>query len=1761
MESASTVRTTIVDLPGEIIDGPISSLLDFADCWNLVQTCGSLRDVLLPGALHRLPVAINSPTSKPRHDSSFRSAFGQHADLLPFFRDMSVCYTGHSDEANERLEDWEDLLKRMDLRNFRLYIDAWPNDRGFQVLDRICSIVSTNVNLNTTVLWINLDLNHLDASKIVQQFLRILSNQKHLSKLVFDVIGRIDAVTTEALTTTLHRSCVSLREVCWGLWGANDPLGTVERVNFFLRSCELLQSVKIASKLSAYDNSLVSAIAENDAALVPMRSLEISGSILENQSCFVTNTLARSTSFRHLERLVLSRFYSMPTAALELLSQAIRGLPRLTFFQLNIDTLTESTINDLTDAIGSAPLLETLVLQGAFLKFDLFESVHKALSKSSSITELRINDCHDNRGLDFFLRLIIDTNSIQNRLLALDLTGNSYNLMPDNWALVQDLVRSLKSLEHLEFDFQPQPYDPVRKMLKLMAQLEIEKNRMLKSAWKDRTQKPVFSDKRFKLVARRKDLGVIDTGDARKLRLVRAMDILSRLIHCTSSGLPVSITWRITLDLDWEDKLDTFYDPATTVRWVVMGAFLAVVQAGVKIECNPNFIGLDRQCPLSLDARRIIGKHSSRSQRSSGVLGRREISKYPSIDGSFNNLIHSTWGTPGTVNNRNVPPDYDDDGTTPVGAGRPSARAVSNKLFGRAEDVEGELGANVLAVLWGQNCMGNITMPFKRLLHLYDSETMSRHPINFVTAQDSKAFIDGSMIYGALGPMASLQTIFDLSAAGSDDEMASNLRTGAGGFLEATRNGLLPEASTNSTIMSSGIHSGDSVFLAGDIRANENPGLLSLQTLFVREHNRLAIKFSNQNPDWDDERLYQEARKMVIGFIQKITFVDYSFTVLGSSLTKYEGYSPVIDPRIDTFFMVCAFRYGHSAIPPLLHRVDSNGSDIVEGPLVLRDVLFNPSPVRSYGIDSILRGAVGHRERLVDGLFTNDVRKFFPEPLFDLPAWNIQRGRDLGLPTYNSARAHFGLRLANSFADITNDLTQQKILKSLYGSVDNLDAYVGGLSENRMIGIFQGARVGPLFGAAIKDQYERLRNGDRYYYKNGGMDDENGGLTESIYTANEVEEIDKTTLSNIIKRNTDISDYPNSPFLVPGCVIQAFGGLGTPNEFFGCPAGGSTSSKLLAEKLDSVLGSVPNHATAINASNNASTGEDTIVLFTTSWGIGQKLFHGAVMAFCFGAFYPWGIYSARYSRRVSSWITYHAHGMTIAITDISISALTVLLSSDAMIQLPHAKIGITVFILSLVNVAIGVTVEHRGAKFFRLMTLLAYFHALLGWTTWILGITNCFIGIELITAILPDQEQQQRAAILMKYLLGSLMVLIFLFFVIFGEMPKQTGISINGESGETTSAGWLSAKDQKDIKKTKRRVESLLHDLGRPLPQYGWTEIIRRVKAGDRWIVIDGVVYDIGSYIDAKLHPGGMRIILDVIGSDCTSMFLKTSKTPKLDIHQQSTSGKRTKIQMHMHSRYAYSQLTQMAIGTLADESLEEKSYGLETRFPHLDRRIHQYFGDQASILQPHKVCLVELVSKRLVVSQQTTAPVYIFKFALPGVSAKVNTTQEESGGEQTPFARFFPGDHVILQISKKGETGMVARPYSPIFMEAVGHIEVLVKCIPQGQLTSQLLNLPIGELVGMLGPFPGELQLIHPIDPTGCYKRRVYQLFKVVMFAGGSGLSAMLLLIDYYKQFGHWVEQDNKTGVSILTLCCKNRSENDIIMWDKLNEVYTKYT
>lgn len=401
------------------------------------------------------------------------------------------------------------------------------------------------------------------------------------------------------------------------------------------------------------------------------------------------------------------------------------------------------------------------------------------------------------------------------------------------------------------------------------------------------------------------------------------------------------------------------------------------------------------------------------------------------------------------------------------------------------------------------NSTGTQAIPMRRDQYDPNSGTGVDDPRQF--PEQITSFLDASVVYG------------------SDPQRAAALRTFVGGQLKTSPGDLLPL--NNPSYFPGGLQANDnngplpptSLFVAGDVRANENTGLTALQTLFVREHNYWCQQYQALHPDWTDEQLYQAARKMVSAEIDHLTYSEYLPLLLGpNAIGPYQGYNPAVDPTINTLFSTAAFRFAHSQIFDNMTLPEPGGGSLP--PLSLAETSFNPGPLLQYGLSPILLGMSTQQIPGVSAAALDvDRNELFGPPGsggIDLVSVDLERGRDMGLPSYDQARELFGLPTVTSFSEITSDPSLQSSLQATYGSVDKIDVLVGGLAEDHA----PGAMVGPLFQRIIADQFERLRDGDRFWYENGQ------------FTASELAQIDSTTLADVIARNTDVTSLPNDVF-------------------------------------------------------------------------------------------------------------------------------------------------------------------------------------------------------------------------------------------------------------------------------------------------------------------------------------------------------------------------------------------------------------------------------------------------------------------------------------------------------------------------------------------------------------------------------------------------------------------------------------------------------
>ncbi|OED40207.1 hypothetical protein AB833_12315 [Chromatiales bacterium (ex Bugula neritina AB1)] len=493
----------------------------------------------------------------------------------------------------------------------------------------------------------------------------------------------------------------------------------------------------------------------------------------------------------------------------------------------------------------------------------------------------------------------------------------------------------------------------------------------------------------------------------------------------------------------------------------------------------------------------------------------------PRIDGSGNNLQDNRAGAANTPFSRLAPQDKTRAPGTPTGDTLPSAREVSNAVV----DSEGKStldpkGGSDLLWQWGQFIDHDVTLadtPNTRAGEQGESSPISvpkgdpqfdpkgtgNKEIDFTRSSSSvdengnrqqtnklTAFVDGSQVYG------------------SDTDTANDLRAHSGGRLSTSEGNLLPTDSEGN-------------FKAGDERVNEQPGLTSMQTLFLREHNRLADQYASENPDWSDDEIYQAARGKNVAQMQAITYNEFLPELLGDdALPEYRGYQPNIDPSISNEFATAAFRFGHSMVSGDIPRIDKNGNSVDGGNIDLADSFDNPEFVKQGGIESILRGQANNPAQALDNEIDDDLRNTLFGPPgsggLDLAALNIQRGRDHELPSYNDAREALGVRRIESWDDPIFRGGVGEKLASVYDSPDDIDLWAGGLSETN----HGDSRMGQLFTEINTRQFAALRDGDRFYYENR-------------YSGAELEQIRETTLSDIIRRNTDVDDIQDNAFRVP----------------------------------------------------------------------------------------------------------------------------------------------------------------------------------------------------------------------------------------------------------------------------------------------------------------------------------------------------------------------------------------------------------------------------------------------------------------------------------------------------------------------------------------------------------------------------------------------------------------------------------------------------
>ncbi|CBJ26336.1 peroxinectin precursor [Ectocarpus siliculosus] len=493
-----------------------------------------------------------------------------------------------------------------------------------------------------------------------------------------------------------------------------------------------------------------------------------------------------------------------------------------------------------------------------------------------------------------------------------------------------------------------------------------------------------------------------------------------------------------------------------------------------------------------------------------------------SFDGVGNNEAFPSWGAVGATQLRSVAGAYyaDADFTPPGDLTRPTAREVMTDVFLESPPALSTMSA--LFIGWGQLLAFDLSLTSDNSSEPLDIECndgtgaggvdvwcplgAESDPIPFYRSDAALSDDDGALGEETRSPVNYATAFVDLDFVyGRSEDEAAALRSSADGdgFMALTENGL-PYVNDDGT------------WLIADQRSAQFPVTFALHVMLLLEHNRCCMDIAPSEGFEGDEDIYQACRGWTIAVFQHVTENDFLIRLLGGNIQDLDedgrehpvpgrqsrrglwlttDYDENTNPGADTFTLTAGVAAFESALPSTVRVVgegyESTRYDNIElAAAVGADGLV--SFFNNVKVVDVLRGAVLSPVYAADTHYTAAVSN--GSPLFKLPVDSVQRGRDHGLPTYNDARAAFGLSEATTFTDVTTSSSSTSssttttsttsssgsdadeevadILSTAYGgNVSTLDAVTGALAEPTMAS--SGGVFGELLHAAWLEQMYR----------------------------------------------------------------------------------------------------------------------------------------------------------------------------------------------------------------------------------------------------------------------------------------------------------------------------------------------------------------------------------------------------------------------------------------------------------------------------------------------------------------------------------------------------------------------------------------------------------------------------------------------------------------------------------------------------------------
>jgi prostaglandin-endoperoxide synthase 2 len=230
-----------------------------------------------------------------------------------------------------------------------------------------------------------------------------------------------------------------------------------------------------------------------------------------------------------------------------------------------------------------------------------------------------------------------------------------------------------------------------------------------------------------------------------------------------------------------------------------------------------------------------------------------------------------------------------------------------------------------------------------------------------------------------------------------------------------------------------------SLFALGGDRANSTPFTAMMNTLLLREHNRVAGELEAGNPAWNDDRVFQTARNIMIPIFIKIVVEEYINHI--APLPFNIRCDPSVAwnaawnrPNWMTAEFSLLYRW-HSLMPDQIAWADAV--------IPIGDFTLDNRPLLRVGLDAAFSAAAAQPTSKLGA--RNTAANLLPIEIL-----SVNQARFNHLAPYNAYRQAFGMQPAQAFSDISSDPVIQAKLEALYATPDRVEFYPGLFAEDRV---------------------------------------------------------------------------------------------------------------------------------------------------------------------------------------------------------------------------------------------------------------------------------------------------------------------------------------------------------------------------------------------------------------------------------------------------------------------------------------------------------------------------------------------------------------------------------------------------------------------------------------------------------------------------------------------------------------------------------------